>query len=94
MNGYPYRCSCDRCRSRGVLGPAVLITIGVLMMLDQLHYIGFHYTWPVLLIVIGVVKAWQSTTSTEGHLQGYVTMAPPVNQAPPQDPDAGQVHHG
>ena len=95
MNGYGYRCNCGRCRSRGFMGPAVLITLGVLLMLDQLHYVQFHNTWPVLLIVIGLIKIWQTTTSTEGHLQGYGGMTPPAgNQAAPPDAGNGQVHNG
>ncbi len=37
--------------------PVVLITLGVLFMLDEFvpHW-GFHRTWPVLLVVVGVLK--------------------------------------
>ncbi len=94
MNGR-YRCNCARCRSRGVMGPAVLVTLGVLMLLSEFGTLHFHYTWPVLLIVIGVVKVWQTTTSTEGHQyygQGYGGTTPPA--APPADPGTEQVNHG
>jgi membrane-bound ClpP family serine protease len=94
MNGYGYRCNCGRCRSRGIMGPAVLVTLGILMLLSEFGTIRFHYTWPVLLIVIGLVKVYQTTTSTEGHLQGYGAMTPPTNVAPPTDPGSGQVHNG
>ena len=33
----PY-CSCGRCRAHGFMGPAVLITLGVLFLLDQLGH--------------------------------------------------------
>jgi hypothetical protein len=92
MNGYGYRCGCGRCRSRGIMGPAVLITVGVLMLLSEFGSIRFHYTWPILLIVIGLVKVWQTTTSSEGHLQGYGGMTPP--NPPPTDPGSGQVRNG
>jgi hypothetical protein len=74
------------------MGPAVLITLGVLMLLSEFGSVPFHYTWPVLLIVIGLVKVWQTTTSSEGHLQGYGAMTPP--STPPTDPGSGQVHNG
>jgi hypothetical protein len=93
MNGCGYRCNCARCRSRGIMGPVVLVTLGVLMLLSEFGTVRFHYTWPVLLIVIGLVKVYQTTTSTEGHQlygQGH-GMTPP---APPTDPGAGQVHNG
>jgi hypothetical protein len=73
------------------MGPAVLITVGVLFLLSEFMHMRFQ--WPVLLIVIGLVKVWQSTTSTEGHMQGYGTL-PPAPPAPPVDPMSGQVHNG
>ncbi len=92
MNGN--RCNCARCRSRGLMGPAVLITLGVLFLLTEFYHMRFQ--WPVLLIVIGLVKVWQSTTSTEGH-NPYGTMppaqVPPAQALPPSDP-SGQVHNG
>jgi LiaI-LiaF-like transmembrane region len=63
------KCCCTRCRTRGVMGPVVLITLGVLFLIGQ--YSGrysFGQLWPVLLIVIGAVKIFQSTVSTEGHI--------------------------
>ena len=54
MNGY--QCNCGRCRSRGIMGPAVLVTLGILMLLSEFGTVRFHYTWPVLLIVIGLVN--------------------------------------
>jgi hypothetical protein len=81
---------CDRCRFRGLMGPAVLITLGTLFLLDQLTNVNFDRTWPLLLVVIGVVKVLQSNASAAGHigpLPGTVT-APPV---PPPGPVSGEV---
>jgi hypothetical protein len=87
-----YRCNCARCRSRGVLGPVVLVTLGVLFLLSEFWHLPFE--WPVLLIVIGLLKVWQSTTSTEGH-QAYVAMQqPPIPPAPPSSTESEQVNHG
>lgn len=65
----PTRCSCPRCRVRSVMGPVILITIGVIFLLGQYHH---HFPiiryWPIILIVIGVVKVLESVASTEGHL--------------------------
>jgi hypothetical protein len=63
------KCTCTRCRTRGVMGPVILITLGVLFLIGQ--YSGrfsFGQLWPVLLIVIGAVKIFESTVSTEGHI--------------------------
>ena len=38
-----------------IRGPVMLITIGVLFALDYSAGIGFAKTWPVLLIVAGVL---------------------------------------
>jgi hypothetical protein len=41
---------------RAITGPVILITIGVLFLIDRFTQFGFHQTWPVLLIVIGILK--------------------------------------
>jgi len=38
-----------------VRGPIILITIGILFALDNFTPYGFHQTWPVILIVVGVL---------------------------------------
>jgi hypothetical protein len=50
----------DYCQ-RSYSGPAVLITVGVLSLLDNLHdrwngVPGWGHTWPLILLVIGIVK--------------------------------------
>jgi hypothetical protein len=63
------QCPCRRCRSRGLMGPAVLITLGVLFLVGRLGWgYQFRELWPVLLIVIGAVKLFESMASTEGHV--------------------------
>src|SRR5271157_773872 len=98
---YNSACPCARCRMHGYMGPVVLITIGVLFLLDQMgraHWMDFGYTWPALLIVIGLVMLLSHSASMEGHLprqygppawrsrdQNYG--APPYpGQNPPQGP--------
>ena len=39
-----------------IRGPIILITIGTLFAIDHFGPYGFGSTWPVLLIVIGVLK--------------------------------------
>jgi len=65
------------------MGPAVLITIGILFLIDQSSHWdwGFGRTWPVLILVIGVIKLAESMASTEGHVS-----APPIQPGPPQPP--------
>jgi hypothetical protein len=51
------------------MGPVVLITIGVLFLLDQMvPGMSFGRSWPVLLLAIGGVELAKSLASTEGHV--------------------------
>jgi hypothetical protein len=69
-----------------LMGATVLVTLGVLFLLSVWAHIRFHYTWPVILIVIGVVLFLRSSGSTAGHM---APGAPAANlSAPPGAPDA------
>jgi hypothetical protein len=85
-------CQCQSCRTRRLMGPAMLVTLGVLFLLDSVSHIGFGRTWPAILLVIGVVKLMQSNASSAGH----VGPLPPVVSGytptqPPSVPPAGTV---
>ncbi len=41
---------------QAVRGPIMLITVGVLFSIDHFGPYSFSRTWPVLLIVIGLLK--------------------------------------
>lgn len=41
---------------QAIRGPVLLITIGVLFTIDHFGPVGFNRTWPVILIVVGVLK--------------------------------------
>ena len=40
---------------RAVRGPILLITIGTLFALDHFTQYGFYQTWPVILVVVGLL---------------------------------------
>src|SRR6266851_10106 len=62
-------CQCARCRTRRIMGPVMLLTIGFLFFLDHsLHVARFHQTWPVILLAVGVGKLLQGSASGEGHI--------------------------
>jgi len=95
--GQPGACQCPRCRARCMMGPAVLVTLGVLFLID--HIIPFWHTWPALLIVIGLIKVYQGNAPNTGHVEvlppgqppaGYGTVPPP----PPVQPPPSEVHNG
>jgi hypothetical protein len=41
---------------RSIRGPVMLVTLGTLFMIDHSGGASFHRTWPVLLIVLGVMR--------------------------------------
>jgi hypothetical protein len=88
MNGYiPNRtCQCPRCRARGLMGAAVLITLGVLFLLDEFWVVRFDESFPALLIVIGLILYLGRSASTEGHIQP----GRPAGAIPPAPPIAGE----
>jgi hypothetical protein len=82
------RCNCQRCSIRGLMGPAILITIGVLFLVQQSHW-AYHFgrTWPVILVVIGALKLAEALASDAGHnSQQAPPQGPPY---PPQGPGMG-----
>jgi hypothetical protein len=79
-------CNCARCRIRGLMGPAIIITIGVIFLVGQYSWdFSAGRLWPVIFIVIGVVKLLSDTASTEGHVDRTGWQVPPPG-APPQNP--------
>jgi len=77
-------------------GPAILLLLGVVALLHQAHLVGFHIFWPLLLILIGVIKlAERAAMANEpyppqppypGMPQQYPGAVPPypAQQAPAQ----------
>ncbi len=82
-------CTCDRCKVRCIMWPAIMVTVGVLFLIDNLHGPGFERTWPLILLVIGGVKLLQSNASETGHIEGPGAVPPPApGVVAPQDPQA------
>jgi hypothetical protein len=71
---------------RSLTGPAIVITIGVLFLLDRLHgrFLFFGNTWPVLLLVIGLLQLGSALASREGHVDAAPPAVPPA--VPPVNP--------
>jgi cell wall-active antibiotic response 4TMS protein YvqF/B-box zinc finger protein len=89
LGNYRPGCICERCRTRRLMGPAILVTLGVLFLLDNVSSVDFGKTWPAILLVIGVVKLVQSNASYAGHVgplppgpDGYPPAPPPPPGAP------------
>ena len=50
MNGY------NVSLLRAIRGPVVLVTLGTLFLIDHSGGISFGRTWPVILIVLGLLR--------------------------------------
>jgi len=46
---------------RAIRGPVLLITLGALLAADRMAGVGLTKTWPVLLIVFGLMKLLERT---------------------------------
>jgi len=83
-------CRCQSCTIRGLTGPAVVITLGVLFLLHQVHGGRFYFgnTWPVILVVMGILLLASSMAPREGHIEPPTTVppAPPPSGVPPANP--------
>src|ERR1022692_454980 len=62
---------------RAIRGPITLITLGVLFALQNFTRFGFDQTWPVLLIVFGLLSLMQ---------RGAASQAPQMPPMPPPPP--------
>jgi hypothetical protein len=71
---------------RAITGPIILITIGVLFAFDRFTEFRFSQTWPVLLIVVGLLKLAGGGRRRFG---GYYP--PPPSSSPPPPPP---THYG
>ncbi len=94
------RCACRRCTIRSLMGPAIIITVGVLFLLDQVRggEFSFGNTYPVILIVIGAISLAAAASPADGHISGQVPpvaptapgSVPPVPQNQMPGPGQGQ----
>lgn len=41
---------------QAIRGPVLLITLGVLFAMDHMGTVAFSRTWPILLIIVGLLK--------------------------------------
>jgi len=92
-------CVCGRCRTNWLMGPSLVLTTGVILLLSTAAVAPLDRTWPAWILVVGVVKLLQSTASTAGHVgplppgPGVAppTPPPPAVQSSEQSPSSGEV---
>jgi len=71
---------------RSIKGPIIMITVGVLFAADRFTDYQFHQTWPVLLIVIGLMQL----LGGRGSLRRPDYYPPPVPPPAPARPASSQ----
>jgi hypothetical protein len=94
-------CSCGRCSTRWLMGPAMVLTTGILLLFHTMNIADLDRTWPAWLLVIGIVKLVQSSASSVGHVgplpPGPSAPAPPSsaasNPAPSNPSSSGEVRN-
>jgi len=83
-------------RRHGLVGPAVLITIGAIFMADRwVPVFGIGRLWPVILIVIGLVRLLETSMSRDETVypappHPEASGPPPPGIQPPPPPGSGQ----
>ena len=91
---YNRTCRCTRCRSRALMAPAILITLGIVFLSGR----PMVYLAPAILIVIGVVKILQGNAPADGHINPPMVAFAPIGapamavaqQMTESDPSAAQ----
>jgi hypothetical protein len=66
---------------RAATGPIILITIGVLFAFDRFTDFRFSQTWPVLLIVVGLLRL--AGGGRRRQFRDFPTQQPQSAQSPP-----------
>jgi hypothetical protein len=77
------RCGCGRCTTRCLMGPAMVLTTGIVFLLDTLNIANIDRTWPAWILVVGIVKLLQSSASSEGHVGPSPGTPPAATPMPP-----------
>jgi hypothetical protein len=52
-------------RMRGLTGPVVLVTLGLLSLVEDMGGPRWHRTWPILLLAIGIIKLLERQGPTQ-----------------------------
>ncbi len=94
-------CTCGRCSTRWLMGPAMVLTTGILFLMQSTGVAELDRTWPAWILVVGVVKLVQSSASSVGHVgplppgpaAGSPPMPPPSSPEPGSTSSSGEVRH-
>lgn len=68
-----------------IRGPILLIAVGVLFAIDHAGIFGIRQSWPVLLVLAGLLKLFEHLT-TEPRQPAPPMPGPPMSQPPMSQP--------
>jgi hypothetical protein len=71
------------CLLRAIKGPVMMITVGVLFALDNFTPFSFHRTWPVLIVVVGLLSLGKRSAPYRGSVRYQAKWGPPRPPFPP-----------
>lgn len=83
--------------ARACRGPILLITIGVLFAAQQAGVASFERTWPLLIIVLGLMKLVERMVAPQSSVQAgpySQPWGPNAGWQPPQAPPAPPPSQG
>jgi hypothetical protein len=83
-----------RHRSRRLIGPAIITTIGILFLLSELDVANFNRTWPIILLVIGAAKLLQSSVGPGPSVPPGPGVGPTDGGTAVPPPPPSEVSHG
>ena len=90
-------CNCQRCTIRGLRGPVIVVTIGVLFLLQEMRggFFDFSNTYPVIIIVIGLLSLASALAPSEGHIctAPIPPGVPPAPAVPPSPSGAAPTSY-
>ena len=92
-------CSCGRCSTRWLMGPAMVLTTGILFLFHTMDIADLDRTWPAWILVVGIVKLVQSSASSAGHVGSAAPSArraastTTVHSDPAAPSSSGEVPH-
>jgi hypothetical protein len=76
---------------RALRGSVWMILIGVLFLLDTTGTLSWNHSWPVIIIVAGLMAIFQRASFSAAMAAPYPYPAPPVPPPPPADPGTSIV---
>lgn len=72
---------------RRLMGPSILLLLGIVALLSQAHVVHFYLFFPLLLILIGVLKlAERAALAADGYPSPQQPWGPPPYPGAPQPP--------